>query len=892
MRRARLLILVLVLLAVAVLAGGYRVLNRLAPERLRSEVETRLGVWLGVPVEVGQVRPVLLPTVGLEARTLRSGAEAEGPGIEVDRASVTLDLGSLLLGRLDPRWVELSGVRVRVARTETGEWLPPALARLAGTPERVEQQPEVGEWLGEAARLALRIPPTVPSVRIEDAELRWLGGAPDARSAREPLALTEVRARFGQRPFGRGLWLRAEARLGEAAASGGNLGVEAELRRSGNAELTLELEEADLAVLQQLAARWVPLRRVTGRANGWLRWSSHAESEQRLAVELEARPLELDAAPGDRPLRLRTRTARLELDARAEPERLGITRLRLATGGGELRARGSLGLPLGEASRTDFVLDGRDLSLARAGSLVESLLPAGSNALGDVAAGLDAGRVASLTMVCRGASLADWRRLAGDPLAWPAGLGIELELVGATLRLPGGSTLTDLSGGLAWNPQRLEIRDAVGVLAGSPLPRLDLRVVGLEHLRGARRPKTAPARSPLPGRKPLWDWIAAQRRPGSSPSWSHVDVDAEWLDHPALPWPLSDLRARIEPAEAGVSVRLAQARWGGIPVQGQGSIGGAAPGRVAVTLEAAAPDGAPRAVHERSVWGRGRVVAQLQSLGGFPVRQLEGRFRGSASRLELHDARLTLAPEGLAEGDLLLDLSEASRVPFEVRLQVQGAPIVALAEGLKLPPDGVTGQVVGGAYLRGGLVAGRKLLEGAEGPISFHARNGEVRRRLPAVIAIATAGEAVNPFQARETLPYEALDAELRLAGGRLEADSLTLDGPALRMVATGRVDVVEPPHEMEAVVGIFFFPILDTMIGKVPVLNRLLLGPDQNLVSGYFALTGPWESPQANLIASKSLATGPASLLLEGVPSFVRGGLDRIQGLVGGLLRSGGGPS
>jgi hypothetical protein len=91
-------------------------------------------------------------------------------------------------------------------------------------------------------------------------------------------------------------------------------------------------------------------------------------------------------------------------------------------------------------------------------------------------------------------------------------------------------------------------------------------------------------------------------------------------------------------------------------------------------------------------------------------------------------------------------------------------------------------------------------------------------------------------------------------------------------------VNVVERPHLVEAVIGIFYFRALDRVIGVFPLLNRMLLGPDDNLVSTYFAVSGPWADPSASIIPSKSIASGPGSFVLEGLPAFVRGGISTLE--------------
>ena len=163
-------------------------------------------------------------------------------------------------------------------------------------------------------------------------------------------------------------------------------------------------------------------------------------------------------------------------------------------------------------------------------------------------------------------------------------------------------------------------------------------------------------------------------------------------------------------------------------------------------------------------------------------------------------------------------------------------------------------------------MAGHNLLADSSGPATLRLRDGEILKRMNVLFSIAQASDTLNPFRSRETIPYERIDAPLQIAGGFASTDALSLQGPALRLVGTGRVNVVESPHEVEAVIGIFYFRALDRVIGVFPILNRMLLGPDDNLVSTYFAVSGPWGDPRASIIPSKSIASGPGSFVLEGI--------------------------
>jgi len=69
-------------------------------------------------------------------------------------------------------------------------------------------------------------------------------------------------------------------------------------------------------------------------------------------------------------------------------------------------------------------------------------------------------------------------------------------------------------------------------------------------------------------------------------------------------------------------------------------------------------------------------------------------------------------------------------------------------------------------------------------------------------------------------------------------------------------------------------------VIGKIPILNQLLLGTDANLVAAYFQVTGPWDDPEVKPILLPGSA-GPTSVVLQGVPLFVKRGFQALGSLI-----------
>jgi hypothetical protein len=148
-----------------------------------------------------------------------------------------------------------------------------------------------------------------------------------------------------------------------------------------------------------------------------------------------------------------------------------------------------------------------------------------------------------------------------------------------------------------------------------------------------------------------------------------------------------------------------------------------------------------------------------------------------------------------------------------------------LMSDLKMDGGAANGTADIDLELRGLLVAHHNLLADSSGPANIRLRDGEILKRMNVLFSIAQASDTLNPFRSRETIPYDTIDAPLQLGDGFASTEGLSLQGDALRLVGTGRVNLVEDPHDVEAVIGIFYFRALDRVISVFPLLNRMLLG-------------------------------------------------------------------
>jgi hypothetical protein len=575
--------------------------------------------------------------------------------------------------------------------------------------------------------------------------------------------------------------------------------------------------------------------------------------------------------------------------------------------------------PLGRASNTALTLSMQDVDLVRARALIDWLPAATRERASELADSLLAGRIPS--MQAHGAArLEDWQGLLrGSTDALPSALRIAVDVEDVAIAVGEDDRLQQVTGTLAWSEDHLTVRHVRGDLNGEPLPTLDLEILGVGHLLASdRRWRLIPSGAvPLAGLTPLWEFLQPAD-PDSNELAPRVVFELDHLDHPAVLWPLDDVRATFEPNEQGASIRLDRASWAGVPLRGSIAYDFVPERRVVGTFEAgpiAVAPGEPTGVRERRpglppereidleraagslpagaelVWAEGRFSLGAIERGPWRQRTARGRFRAVRGEIHLEEVEVALSPAGQLAGRITLDLAHDERVPYELNFTLVGGDTGAL-----LHQWGFQGQLATGSLdLRGGLAGalrpGAPLFEGVSGLLMLEASDGVIRRSVPPLLAVALASETFAGFTNHEDIRYTRCVTALLFDDGRVSTDAFNLDGPDLRMFASGRLDLARPPHGIEAEVVLFLFRQIDRAIEKIPILNSILLGENENLVAAYFELEGPWADPVARSRPLRTLREGPGSGVIQGIPRVVERGVRAIGELLGSAPASQGAP-
>ncbi len=860
-RRRALRALSFALLFAGSLAAGVWVAAELGPERLRLEAERALSGVLG-ETRVGAVSLGWAAGPSITARDIAVYEDGE-TAMSLERAELRLDLLRLFRGGARFDRLRLDGLDVHIRQLADGSVRPTRLGEWARAAPDEPPSQDRSEDPNPLVASGLR------RVEIRDAALRVSRESPDSATATAVFDEATLDLVLGDASR-----LATRGRLGTAR-------VEVELSGTPDApRFEARVRGLDLWGQRAWLRQLVPeLPALAGVADATVRGSGGGNTLQVDAVSLRVAGGTVDGTP--------LPALQLRGSGALSPHRLRLAALELVADELVVRGAADLTRPLGATSQVSAVLRAQRLPFE---SLASYAADFGLDAVATGIGTLGPGSFDAVNLAAESLDLDDLDGWVRAPAEWPEGLRLEADFHSDEVALGDGEPLRALSGRVAIDAAHFAFREVRAQLGDRPLPVMTLDIAEWSRLVGRAGSEALAAVPPVRGRAPLIAWVT--QNPPPAPRWNRARLELDWLDHPALLGPLGRVSATLRPLSPGVEVDIHRARWSDVWVSGSGRLS-ETEGEERIVLEVethALPPthiGDPVGSETRGLparrdgvhWAAGHAIVEVNRVGPYTAREVRAPIRMRGSTLWSDEVSITLAPRGSVRGSVELDLSLPDRVPYRTAFQLGDGDLATLLSdmGLRGPPT--EGRVVLGALLEGRLRAGEPMLASMRGPVSAHARDGVVYRRVPWALAIAAVSETFNPFRSRDSLPYQAIDGEFRFEAGRVQAKSFAITGPTVRMVATGGVELA-PPYTMEVVAGLFFFRGLDKVLGGVPILSTLLLGSDENLVSAYFSLEGPWNDPDADLIPIKTFLAGPASIVAEGVPNFVFGGLSRLARL------------
>ena len=190
---------------------------------------------------------------------------------------------------------------------------------------------------------------------------------------------------------------------------------------------------------------------------------------------------------------------------------------------------------------------------------------------------------------------------------------------------------------------------------------------------------------------------------------------------------------------------------------------------------------------------------------------------------------LTITPEGIA---------------LASQPMAKGAPIEALMKCVGFEKQLATGEYALQAHLNARGQAA-DLARSLSGHAEFNAKSGRIygmslTAKVLSVVSVATGGWESLADTTKEGLPYKTISAKADIKGETIEFTEATLDGPSVKWVGQGSVNLATRTLNITLLVAPL--PRVDSVVGRVPLIGGVLGG---SLVTIPVRVTGPLGEPE-----------------------------------------------
>ena len=107
----------------------------------------------------------------------------------------------------------------------------------------------------------------------------------------------------------------------------------------------------------------------------------------------------------------------------------------------------------------------------------------------------------------------------------------------------------------------------------------------------------------------------------------------------------------------------------------------------------------------------------------------------------------------------------------------------------------------------------------------------------------------------RDGIPFRRLSGLFAVEQGLVKVKELYLDGPVLRISGAGSYDVVT--DRLELAMAMNPLQSYSTLLGKIPLIGRLLSGKREGLGATLYEVTGPLKDPNVQILPAESIEGG-----------------------------------
>ncbi|NIQ94242.1 MAG: hypothetical protein GWO11_00450, partial [Desulfuromonadales bacterium] len=169
----------------------------------------------------------------------------------------------------------------------------------------------------------------------------------------------------------------------------------------------------------------------------------------------------------------------------------------------------------------------------------------------------------------------------------------------------------------------------------------------------------------------------------------------------------------------------------------------------------------------------------------------------------------------------------------------------------------ITGKLRGDFYLEGNE-GKEQFLKTSRGTFNLQIDGGVLRKfkvlaKIFSILNVSQLFKFQLPDTSSRGMPYDKLNASVRLRQGVLETEDLYIDSKAMNMTVVGTLSLLD--KTLDLTIGVKPLQTVDKIISKIPIAGWLLTGEEKALITTHFEVRGTTADPKVRPIPISSVS-------------------------------------
>jgi len=240
-----------------------------------------------------------------------------------------------------------------------------------------------------------------------------------------------------------------------------------------------------------------------------------------------------------------------------------------------------------------------------------------------------------------------------------------------------------------------------------------------------------------------------------------------------------------------------------------------------------------------------------------PLRLEKLRLRGSVADGKIL-VREGTAKSGKGRAAFSGEVSkQGDRFPFGCRFSFDEVKGEELFRWLHVRNGFLNGPVTLNGQMQGSFASGSRWIQTLDGDVRLETRDGVIERydvlaKILTLINIAQWSKVRLADLKAQGVSYRSIRGDLKIEKGVLSSPGVEIDSTIAMANLTGSYDLGQ--DRMAVLLSLRPLEQLDQVLDRVPVVGRIVQGPDGTIVIFYYRIEGSLKDPKVSLVPIRSL--------------------------------------